>query len=58
MNDVNTMAAKDFYKAVRTFAEVTKPWEPQLSYETKPDERFDLSLVAGRMASHIEVLHS
>ncbi|PIQ55387.1 MAG: hypothetical protein COW02_03405 [Comamonadaceae bacterium CG12_big_fil_rev_8_21_14_0_65_59_15] len=43
------MAAKDFYKSVRIFAEVTKPWEPHLSYETKPDERFDLSLVSQRV---------
>ena len=49
MIDKDTMAAKDFYKEVRRFAEKTKPWDTQISYETKPDEAFDLSLVSQRV---------
>lgn len=49
MIDKNSMAAKDFYKMVRTFAEQTKPWQPHISYETKPDEALDLSLVSSRV---------
>lgn len=49
MIDKNPMAAKDFYKEVRRFAEKTKPWELHISYEVKPDEAFDLSLVSQRV---------
>ena len=49
MIDKNPMAAKDFYKLVRAFAEKTKPWETHISYETKPDEVLDVTLVSQRV---------
>lgn len=49
MIDTNTVAAKNFYKAVQIFAERTKAWEPKISYETKPDERWDVSKVSQRV---------
>lgn len=49
MIDTNTTAAKSFYRLVREFAERTKPWETQISYEVKPDEAYDLSLVSRRV---------
>lgn len=49
MIDKNSTAAKSFYKDVRKFAERTKSWQPHVSYETTPDEEFDLSLVSLRV---------
>lgn len=45
----DTLAAGAFYRAVRDFALKTKPWETAIWYETKPDERWDLTLVAQRV---------
>jgi hypothetical protein len=39
----------DFYKAVRQFALTAPTWEPAIRYFTKPDERWDLTLVAERV---------
>jgi hypothetical protein len=47
--DKNPMAAKDFYKSVRIFSEKTQSWEPHISYETKPDEVTDITLVSQRV---------
>jgi hypothetical protein len=47
--DVNSAAAKNFYKEIRRFSENTKIWEQSIVYETKPDERFDLTLVSQRV---------
>lgn len=49
MIDNNSVAAKDFYKEIRTFADRTKPWETAVFYQTKPDEAHDLSLVSQRV---------
>ena len=49
MIDKNSAAAKNFYKEIRRFSERTKSWEPQIWYETKPDETHDLTLVSQRV---------
>jgi hypothetical protein len=50
MANDDTRAAKDFYDEIRRFAERAQPWQQGIVwYETKPDERFDLSLVAARV---------
>ena len=50
MLDKDTRAAKAFYREVRKFAEQAKPWATNaIFYETKPDEAYDLSLVASRV---------
>lgn len=50
MLDQDTRAAKAFYREVRKFAEQAKPWATNaVFYETKPDETYDLSLVASRV---------
>lgn len=49
LND-DTRSAKDFYREIRKFAERAHPWHSGVVwYETKPDERFDLSLVSARV---------
>lgn len=46
----DTRSAKDFYREIRKFAERAQPWHHGVIwYETKPDERFDLSLVSARV---------
>lgn len=48
--DNDTRSAKDFYREIRKFAERAQPWHPGVIwYETKPDERLDLSLVSARV---------
>lgn len=47
--DKDPRAAKSFYRDVRKFAQGTKPWQPQISYETKPDEVLDITLVSQRV---------
>lgn len=49
MSDKDPRAARAFFRDILKFAETTKPWETHISYETKPDERFDLSLVSQRV---------
>jgi len=50
MLDQDTRAAKDFYREVRKFAESVQPWDTAvIFYETKPDERHDLTLVSKRV---------
>ena len=48
--DKDNRAAKNFYSAIRRFSEKAKTWDKDaVFYETKPDERFDLSLVSRRV---------
>lgn len=47
--DKDPRAAKSFYRDVRKFAETVKPWQDQISYETKPDEVMDITLVSQRV---------
>lgn len=50
MLDTDTRSAKGFYREVRRFAERAQPWtQGVVWYQTKPDERFDLSLVSRRV---------
>lgn len=49
MIDKDTTAARDFYREVRKFAETIKPWQQHISYETKPDEIYDVTLVSRRV---------
>lgn len=41
--------ASTFYREVRQFALTAPSWEPAIRYFTKPDERWDLTLVAQRV---------
>ena len=47
--DQDPRAAKSFYRDVRKFAQITKPWQAQITYETKPDEVMDITLVSQRV---------
>ena len=48
--DNDTRSAKDFYREIRKFAERAQPWQQGVIwYQTKPDERLDLSLVSARV---------
>jgi hypothetical protein len=49
MTDIDSQAAKNFYREVREFAERTKGWQTAIFYEVKPDERWDLTLVSRRV---------
>lgn len=49
MAERSTQAAGALFRAVARFARTTKPWEPAIWYETKPDERFDLTLASQRV---------
>ncbi len=42
-------ATAAFVKVVRTFAVQTPDWAEAVRYETKPDERFDITLIAERV---------
>jgi hypothetical protein len=46
--DVNTTAAKNFYKEVRKFALTRKAGDTALYYDTTPDEKYDITLVSRR----------
>lgn len=48
--EADTRCAKSFFREVRRFAESAKAWDPGVIwYESKPDERYDLSLVSARV---------
>lgn len=47
--DIQSPAAKSFYREVRDFALRTKPWQTANFYFTKPDEAYDLTLVSERV---------
>lgn len=38
-----------FYSSIRQIAQSTPAWATAIRYHTKPDERFDLTLVARRV---------
>ena len=42
-------AAAEFVRKVRRFAETQPEWADAIRYDTKPDERFDLTLVSWRV---------
>jgi len=46
---MDTQSAGGFFRMVRRFALATKPWETAIWYDTKPDERRDLTLVSERV---------
>ena len=41
--------ASRFYREIRRFAQTAPVWETVIRYFTKPDERWDLTLVAERV---------
>lgn len=43
------VAQSRFYRAVRQFSLTAPSWEAAIRYFTKPDERWDLTLVAERV---------
>ncbi len=48
--DKNPRAAAEFFRAVRNFALKANSWDSDaVFYETKPDEKYDLSLVSRRV---------
>lgn len=50
MIDKDTRAAAAFFREIMAFAENAKIWDQNaIFYETKPDEKFDLSLVSARV---------
>ncbi|MDP5007463.1 MAG: hypothetical protein NWQ13_00290 [Glaciimonas sp.] len=42
------------YRQVRDFAQQTPVWATATRYQTKPDERFDLTLVSRRVYGRID----
>lgn len=60
MIDVNSNAAKNFYREVRAFAQRMQPWETAIFYETKPDEEWDITLISlrvyGRRGEYLAVM--
>lgn len=47
--ETNTSAVASFYRLVRSFALNTAVWNSAIRYQTKPDERYDLTLVSRRV---------
>ena len=47
--EVNTSAVAIFYQLVRQYALTTPAWAVTQSYQTKPDERWDLTLASRRV---------
>ena len=49
--DIQSTAAKSFYKTIRGFADSCKkrPWQTANYYQTLPDEMYDLTLVSLRV---------
>ena len=59
--DTMTTAAGAFFRLCRTFSEKAKPWDTDVIwYETKPDEKYDLTLISsrvyGRRCEHLAVM--
>lgn len=52
--ETNTSAAASFYKLVRSFALNTAVWDTATRYQTKPDERYDLTLVSRRVYGRVD----
>lgn len=47
--DQNSQAARIFWRKVRDFSQSVQPWEQAIYYDTKPDERWDITLVSQRV---------
>lgn len=47
--DIQTPAAKSFWREVRTLSERTKSWQAGIRHEIAPDERWDASLISARV---------
>src|SRR5258708_18203687 len=47
--ETNTSAVAIFYQVVRQYALTTPAWAVVQSYQTKPDERWDLTLASRRV---------
>ncbi len=43
------LAKSNLYHIIRKLAQTTPAWATAIRYQTKPDERFDLTLVARRV---------
>lgn len=52
--ETNTSAVASFYKLVRSFALNTAAWDTATRYQTKPDERYDLTLVSRRVYGRVD----
>lgn len=49
MIDINSIAAKNFYKEIRKFALNTKPWDIAVRHEVRPDEINNAMLISMRV---------
>lgn len=47
--DQNSQAARLFFKKVSNFVRGAKAWDAVVSYEIKPDERLDATLISRRV---------
>ena len=54
MIEKDTRAVVSFYREVRRFAELTKPWETAIRHEVAPDEVYQLPLVSSRVYGNID----
>ncbi|MFM0163815.1 hypothetical protein PQR39_25810 [Paraburkholderia sediminicola] len=52
--ETNTPSVASFYKLVRSFALNTAVWDTANRYQTKPDERYDLTLVSRRVYGRVD----
>jgi len=52
--DENTQAARVFWRLVRDFAVSVKPWDQVITYEVKPDERWDATLISRRVYGRVD----
>lgn len=49
IGETSYLAAADFVRRVTNFAQRTPDWAERIVYETKPDERWDVTLVSQRV---------
>lgn len=47
--DVNSQAARSFFKKVSAFVQNAQAWDEVVSYEIKPDENLDATLISRRV---------
>lgn len=47
--DQNTQAARVFFKKVANYVKTAKPWDNIMTYEIKPDEYVDATLISRRV---------
>ncbi|NDI85078.1 hypothetical protein [Undibacterium crateris] len=50
----NTASVSKFFRIVRNFSIQTPVWGTAIRYFTKPDERFDLTLVSRRVYGRVD----